>query len=286
MGLQNRGQCTIHRVQYNWLWGAQKQSRESNPGQLRHVKSYTTARYRPYSKELHSTQATHTQKPPNTFKDKYNDVMKMCMSNSTGFSTQWWIMCFKADDGEALDSDIPVYDEASSLSYDLNILSEVHDHDQYRDDVCEHHEEHEMHDDVQLNYVVDSHVDYTSDSNMIPYDQYVKDNAVPVVPSNEDPSIFNMFCLNNTINNSQQNKIDMYEPHAQSFSKTTRNTVVDNSLTAELETYKEQVELYKRRVRFELTEREQKIDEQLRIVIIDRNIKEENLKEGDIILSF
>ncbi|GJS92750.1 hypothetical protein Tco_0799718 [Tanacetum coccineum] len=54
---------------------------------------------------------------------------------------------------------------------------------------------------------------------------------------------------------------DMYEPHAQSVSKTTRNTVVDNSLTAELATYKEQVELYERRARFELMEREQKIDE-------------------------
>ncbi|GJZ23587.1 putative ribonuclease H-like domain-containing protein [Tanacetum coccineum] len=52
-----------------------------------------------------------------------------------------------------------------------------------------------------------------------------------------------------------------------SVSKTTQNIVVDNSLTAELETYKEQVELYERRAMFELTEREQKIDEQLRIVI-------------------
>ncbi|GJU93117.1 hypothetical protein Tco_1317873 [Tanacetum coccineum] len=41
----------------------------------------------------------------------------------------------------------------------------------------------------------------------------------------------------------------------------------------------EQVELYERRVRFELTKREQKIDEQLRIVISDRNIKEDNLKK-------
>ncbi|GJS34498.1 hypothetical protein Tco_0532880 [Tanacetum coccineum] len=126
----------------------------------------------------------------------------------------------------------------------IQTLSEVHDHDHYQDAVCEHHEEHEMHDDVQPNYVVDSHADYTSNSNMIPYDQYVKDNAVPV-----------------------------------SVSKTTRNIVVDNSLTAELETYKEQVELYERRARFELTKREQKIDEQLRIVITDRNIKEENLKK-------
>ncbi|GKD36567.1 hypothetical protein Tco_1252076, partial [Tanacetum coccineum] len=102
------------------------------------------------------------------------------------------------------------------------------------------------------------------------YDQYVKDNAVPVVQSNVSsvPNDAYMMIFN-----------DMHEPHAQSVSDTTRNTVVDNSLTAELATYKEQVELYERRARFELTEREQKIDEQLRIVITDRNIKEENLKK-------
>ncbi|GKA41172.1 hypothetical protein Tco_0733765, partial [Tanacetum coccineum] len=161
---------------------------------------------------------------------------------------------FQADDCDAFDSDVDeaptaqtmfmanlssadlVYDEAGP-SYDSDILSEVHDHDHYQDAICEHHEEHEMHDDVQPNYVSDSHANYTSDSNMIPYDQYVKDNAVPVVQ------------------------------------------IVDNSLTAELATYKEQVELYERRARFELTKREQKIDEQLRIVITDRNIKEENLKK-------
>nr|GFB01505.1 integrase, catalytic region, zinc finger, CCHC-type, peptidase aspartic, catalytic [Tanacetum cinerariifolium] len=52
---------------------------------------------------------------------------------------------------------------------------------------------------------------------------------------------------------------DMYEPHAQSVSKISQNTVVDNSLTAELATYKEQVELYERRAKFELKEREQRL---------------------------
>ncbi|GJW71516.1 integrase, catalytic region, zinc finger, CCHC-type containing protein [Tanacetum coccineum] len=111
-----------------------------------------------------------------------------------------------------------VYDEVSP-SYDLDILSEVPDHDNYQDVVCEHHEVHEMRDDVQPNYV-----------------------------------------------------------SAQCVSVTTQNNVVDKSLTVELATYKEQVELYKRRAKFELTEREQNIDEQLRIVITDRNIEEENLK--------
>nr|GEW98022.1 retrovirus-related Pol polyprotein from transposon TNT 1-94 [Tanacetum cinerariifolium] len=55
--------------------------------------------------------------------------------------------------------------------------------------------------------------------------------------------------------------------------------VVENSLTAELATYKEQVELYERRAKFKLTEREQKINKQLRLVISDRNFKEETLKE-------
>ncbi|GJS99803.1 hypothetical protein Tco_0820973 [Tanacetum coccineum] len=175
---------------------------------------------------------------------------------------------FQADDCDAFDSDVDeapttqtmfmanlssaghVYDEANP-SYDSNILSEVHDHDHYQDAVCEHHEEHKMHDDVQPNYVVDSHVNYTSNSNMIPYDQYVKDNAVPVVQSNVSSVTNDAYMM---IYN------DMCEPHAQSVSKTTRNIVVDNSLTAELETYKEQVELYERQARFELTKREQKID--------------------------
>nr|GEW34133.1 hypothetical protein [Tanacetum cinerariifolium] len=162
-----------------------------------------------------------------------------------------------------------VYNEARP-SYDSDILSEVHDHDHYQDAICEHHEEHAMHDNVQLNHVVDSHADYTSDSNMIPYDQYVKDNTMPVVHSNVSsiPNDAYMMIYN-----------DMYEPHVQSVSKTSRNIVVKNSLTAKLATYKEQVELYERLARFELTEREQNINEQLRLVITDRNFKEETLKK-------
>nr|GEV65121.1 hypothetical protein [Tanacetum cinerariifolium] len=66
----------------------------------------------------------------------------------------------------------PVYDE-SRPSYDSDVLSEVHDHDHYQDAVCEHHEVHKMNDDVQPNYVIDSHTDYTSDSNTTLYDQIV-----------------------------------------------------------------------------------------------------------------
>ncbi|GKG27784.1 hypothetical protein Tco_0406111, partial [Tanacetum coccineum] len=45
----------------------------------------------------------------------------------------------------------------------------------------EYHDVHEMQNDVHHNYVVDSDADYTSDSNIIPYDQYVEDNEEHVV---------------------------------------------------------------------------------------------------------
>nr|GEU99673.1 integrase, catalytic region, zinc finger, CCHC-type, peptidase aspartic, catalytic [Tanacetum cinerariifolium] len=100
--------------------------------------------------------------------------------------------------------------------------------------------------------------------------EYVKENVVPVVHTNVSsiPNDAYMMIYN-----------DMYEPYAQSVSNTSRNTVVENSLTAKLATYKEQVELYERRAKCELKEREQKINEQLRLVIFDRNFKEETLKK-------
>nr|GEU56235.1 copia protein [Tanacetum cinerariifolium] len=194
---------------------------------------------------------------------------------------------FQDDDYDAFDSDVdeaptaqtmfmanlssvdPVTDEAGP-SYDSDILSEVQDHDHYQDAACAHHEEHAMHDSVQLDHVVDSRAHYTSDSNMISYDQYVKDNEVPVVHSNVSSIPNDAFMM---IYN------DMCEPHAQSISNPSRNTIVKNSITAELATYKEQVELYERRAKFKLIEREQKINEQLRLVISDRNFKEETLKK-------
>nr|GEV11272.1 Gag-Pol polyprotein [Tanacetum cinerariifolium] len=55
------------------------------------------------------------------------------------------------------------------------------DVDKAPDAVCEHHEVHEIHNDVQPNYVVDSDAEYMSNTNMISYDQYVKNNKEQVV---------------------------------------------------------------------------------------------------------
>ncbi|GKB56663.1 retrovirus-related pol polyprotein from transposon TNT 1-94 [Tanacetum coccineum] len=105
---------------------------------------------------------------------------------------------FEADECDAFDSDVDkgpitqtmfmtnltsedlIYDEAGT-SYDSNTPSEVHDHDTFVNHLDEYHEVHEMQTDEQHNYVVDSDTDYTSNSNTIPYDQYMEDNEDHVV---------------------------------------------------------------------------------------------------------
>ncbi|GJR61116.1 retrovirus-related pol polyprotein from transposon TNT 1-94 [Tanacetum coccineum] len=69
-----------------------------------------------------------------------------------------------------LSSTEPVYDEAGPL-YDSDTLFEVQNHDSYLDNMNAYLEEHEMQNDVQLNNVVHSDTDYTSNSNIISYEQ-------------------------------------------------------------------------------------------------------------------
>ncbi|GKB24506.1 hypothetical protein Tco_0863907 [Tanacetum coccineum] len=126
-----------------------------------------------------------------------------------------------------------------------------------------------MQSDVQHNYVVDSDDDYTCDSNII---LYVEDNEENVVQSNVS-SVQNdalMSILN-----------EMHEDGIQQGIKSRLankpNTLVNDSLTSELARYKELVRMYEQRARFELTDRERNIDEQMRIIISGRNRKETSL---------
>ncbi|GKC41805.1 hypothetical protein Tco_1059527 [Tanacetum coccineum] len=131
---------------------------------------------------------------------------------------------FQADQCDAFDFDVdeaptaqtmfmanlsladPIYDEAG-LSYDSDILSEVQDHDNYLDNVGEHHE-------------------------------YVTNNAEQVVRSNVSsmPNDALMIIIN-----------DMHAQAAQCMSANEQNKVVNVSLTVELAKYKELVEVYENR---------------------------------------
>ncbi|GJY12750.1 hypothetical protein Tco_0382059 [Tanacetum coccineum] len=167
-----------------------------------------------------------------------------------------------------LTSEDPIYDEVGP-SYDSNNPFEVQDHDTFVDHMDEYHEVHEMQNDVQHNYVVDSDADYTSDSNIIPYDQYVEDNEEHVVQSN----------VSSVRNDALMSILDeMHEQGVQSRLANKPDMVVNDSVTSELARYKELVGEYEKRAKFELTDRERKIDEQMRIIISDRNRKETSLK--------
>ncbi|GKC66220.1 hypothetical protein Tco_1098818, partial [Tanacetum coccineum] len=163
---------------------------------------------------------------------------------------------FQADQCDAFDSNIDddpptqtMFMENLSLadpiydeagpSYDSDIISEVQDHDNYLDSVDE-------------------------------YQEYVKNNVEQVVQNNVSsvPNDALMMIIN-----------DMHDQAAQCVYAKEQNKVANESLTAELARYKEQVAIYEKKERFELTKREQKIDEQLRVIITDRNIKEESLKK-------
>ncbi|GJT41679.1 putative ribonuclease H-like domain-containing protein [Tanacetum coccineum] len=132
-----------------------------------------------------------------------------------------------------------------------------------------YHDVHEMQNDVQHNYVVDSDADYTSDSNIIPYDQYVEDNEEHVVQCN----------ASSVRNDALMSILDeMHEQGVQSRLTNKPDMLMNDSVTSELARYKELVGEYEKRAKFELTDRERKIDEQMRIIISDRNRKETSLK--------
>ncbi|GJY05979.1 hypothetical protein Tco_0371919 [Tanacetum coccineum] len=167
-----------------------------------------------------------------------------------------------------LTSEDLIYDEAGT-SYDSNTPSEVHDHDTFINHLDEYHEVHEMQTDEQHNYVVDSDADYTSNSNIIPYDQYIEDNEDHVVQRD----------VSSVRNDALMSILDeMHEQGVQSRLANKPDMVVNDSVTSELARYKELVGEYEKRAKFELTDRERKIDEQMRIIISDRNRKETSLK--------
>ncbi|GKB56198.1 hypothetical protein Tco_0912384 [Tanacetum coccineum] len=159
-----------------------------------------------------------------------------------------------------LTSEDPIYDEAGT-SYDSNTPSEVHDHDTFVNHLDEYHEVHEMQTDEQNNYVVDSYTDYTSNSNNIPYDQYMEDNEDHVVQRD----------VSSVRNDALMSILDeMHEQGVQSRLTNKPDMLMNDSVTSELARYKELVGNNENCKSFELTDREQKIEEQMRIIISDR----------------
>ncbi|GJY46231.1 retrovirus-related pol polyprotein from transposon TNT 1-94 [Tanacetum coccineum] len=123
-------------------------------------------------------------------------------------------------------------------------LSEVHILENAIDHSVTNQDRHEIHNEVQQANVIDSTSVDMGNSNVIPYEQYFSVNNVSVVPSYAS-SALNDACV--LFNN------DAYVPH--------------NPISTELKIYKEQVAIYEQRAKFELTERKQRMDDQMRLLI-------------------
>ncbi|GJW04742.1 retrovirus-related pol polyprotein from transposon TNT 1-94 [Tanacetum coccineum] len=179
---------------------------------------------------------------------------------------------FQADECDAFDSDVDDEPTAQTIFManlssvgsanpqagpsNASILSEVHTLENAIDHSVTNQDEHEIHNEVQQSNVIDSTSVYMGNSNVIPYEQYLSVNNISVVPS----------CASSTLNNvcvSSDN--DVFVPH--------------DPIANELKIYKEQVAIYEQRAKFELTEREQRMDDQMRMLIQNRNKTEENLKK-------
>nr|GEU59756.1 quiescin-sulfhydryl oxidase 2 [Tanacetum cinerariifolium] len=133
--------------------------------------------------------------------------------------------------------------------YNASILSEVLN----LENAIEHHE---IPNEVQPKNVLDSDSADMGNSNVIPYEQYMNHNEESVVPSGASSVQYDDYMLHEN---------SAYIP--------------DDSFTTTLKFYKDQVAIYKQRTKFELTDREQKMDDQIRMLIQERNFREEKLKK-------
>ncbi|GJU29772.1 retrovirus-related pol polyprotein from transposon TNT 1-94 [Tanacetum coccineum] len=164
---------------------------------------------------------------------------------------------FQADECDAFDSDVDDEPTAQSIFManlssarlanpqagpsNASILSEVHILENVIDHSVTNQDEHEIHNEVQQANVIDSTSVDMGNSNVIPYEQYLSVDNIFVVPSYTS-SALNDVCV------SSDN--DMFVPH--------------DPIDTELKIYKEQVAIYEQRAKFELTEHEQRMDDQMR----------------------
>ncbi|GJV13804.1 hypothetical protein Tco_1355345 [Tanacetum coccineum] len=99
---------------------------------------------------------------------------------------------------------------------------------------------------------------------MISYEQYLKETENAVI---QDTSFAQNDAMIMSVIEEMSNQV------AKCNEVDKENKIINESLTAELERYKEQIKLFEERLQFDLNDREKYIDGQLRKVIVDKNAK-------------
>ncbi|GJW25260.1 copia protein [Tanacetum coccineum] len=149
-------------------------------------------------------------------------------------------------------------------SCDPEVLFEVPYSDSYPNDMINL--------DVQeMQYSEQTHVDDFQDneihsgSNIIPYSQYLQESQDAVIQDT------NPFAPNDLLVLSLVEQMTDHVAHLDKENQT--NKMVNESLTAELERYKERITIFEQRLNVDLNKREKLIDSQMDDLIRDRNAK-------------
>ncbi|GJZ65604.1 retrovirus-related pol polyprotein from transposon TNT 1-94 [Tanacetum coccineum] len=161
-------------------------------------------------------------------------------------------------------------DEKCPRPSDFKISDYFKDQDATKIIWMSNHEDNEMQNDVQHNYVVDSNAEYTSDSNIILYNQYLEDNEENGVQSNVS-SIQND-ALMSIINEMHEEGV---QQGVQSRLANKPDMVVNDSLTSELARYKELVGEYEKRANSTVGHYKSKTEE---VTILKKDFKQKEDK--------
>ncbi|GKB09712.1 hypothetical protein Tco_0838024 [Tanacetum coccineum] len=164
-------------------------------------------------------------------------------------------MVFLADNGDTAPSASVVL-MAKLSSYDSYILSKVPTHNNYLDNHVIDQNVQEMQYSEQLDFNNNPEINITSDRNMISYEQYLKETKNTVVQDNSSSSIQNDAMIMSVIEEMSNQAVKYNEVDKE-------NKIINESLTVELEIYKEQIKIFKERQKFDLKDREKYIDGQL-----------------------
>ncbi|GKD14035.1 hypothetical protein Tco_1198442 [Tanacetum coccineum] len=151
---------------------------------------------------------------------------------------------------------------ANLSNHNSDIISEVLTYNTYHDNHVFKQNVQEIQDCEQQALVDDSNDEFTSESNMISYEQYLKESKSHVVHST--PYLANQNSMIMSVIEQMSNQV------AKCNAEYKENQVINESLIAELERYKERIKTFEQRLNIDLNSREKLIDSQMDDIIRDR----------------